>query len=312
MVQAQGTKESFLKYFFRNRALYVMLVPSIVILFILKYLPIFWNVIAFQDYRMGDGLMGIFTSPWVGLKHFKYIFFDSLDFWEIFKNTLVLGILNLVWGFPAPLILALLLNEVKILWFKKFTQTVVYLPYFISWVVLAGMVQLMLSPDGGVVNEAVKLFGGQPTAFLQQKEWWRTVFVISGIYKEAGYGTVIFLAALSSINSEMYESAMIDGAKRLQMIWHITLPSLIPTIVVLLILRVGALITVNFEQVLLLYNPMVYKVADVIQTYVYRTGIQTGRFSYATAINMFQSVIALVFVMVTNKIAKKYGEGGLW
>lgn len=309
---AKPDRIPLLQYMARNKVLYFMLLPSVILLFTLKYLPIFWNIIAFQDYQMADGLKGILTSPWVGLKHFRYAFFESLDFWLIFKNTVVLGGLQIFWGFPAPLILALLMNEIRVMWFKKLTQTIVYLPHFISWVVIAGMVQLMLSPDGGAVNAIIALFGGEPIAFLQQSSWWRSIFIASGIYKEVGFGTVIYLAALAGINEELYESAEIDGANRLKMIWYITLPSIVPTIIVLLILKVGSIISVNFEQVMLLYNPLVYDVSDVIQTYVYRTGIQAGRFSYATAINLFQSIIALTLVFATNKIARKSGEGGLW
>lgn len=308
----KSDSKSLLQYIIKNKALYLMLLPSIILLTTLKYLPIFWNVIAFQDYQMGDGLKGILTSPWVGFKHFNYAFFESLDFWLIFKNTLVLGALQIVWGFPAPLILAILMNEIRVTWFKKVTQTIVYLPHFISWVVIAGMVQLLLAPDGGAINTIIKSFGGEPIAFLQLNEWWRTVFISAGIYKEVGFGTVIYLAALAGVNEELYESAAIDGANRFKMITKITLPSIIPTIIVLLILRVGSIISINFEQVLLLYNSLVYDVSDVIQTYVYRTGIQAGRFSYATAINLFQSVIALTLVFATNKISKKFGEGGLW
>lgn len=305
-------KDSAIKHILRYKWLYIFLVPGIVYIFVFKYIPILWNIIAFEDYNIARGIVGLVSSKWVGFKHFQYLFFDSLDFWQVFRNTVLLTLYRLVWGFPVPIILALLLNEVRKLWFKKIAQTVVYLPYFISWVVIAGMVQLQLSPSDGAVNEFIKQLGLEPVAFLQKKEWFRTVIVAVTIYKEAGYASIIYLAALAGINIELYESAAIDGAKRLQLIRYITLPGILPTIIVVLILNVGSMLRGGFEQVLLLYNPLVYDVGDIIGTYVYRTGIQEGRFSYSTAIGLFESIIAITLVLVTNKLAKKYGEGGLW
>jgi len=241
----------------KNKWLYIFLLPGITFLFIFKYLPIFFNIIAFQDYNIASGIKGLFTSRWIGLENFKYIFLESGDFWKVFRNTFVLSIYRLAWGFPAPIILALLLNEVKRIRFKKITQTIVYLPYFISWVV------------------------------------------------------IIFMAALSGINEELYEAAGIDGAGRWKKILYITIPQLTPTIIVVFILQVGNVIKGGVDQVLLLYNPMVYEVGDIIGTYVYRTGIREGRFSYSTAIGLFESVIAITLMIITNKLAKKYSEGGI-
>ena len=305
-------KDLVLKDLKRNRWLYMFLVPGILFIFVFKYFPIIWNIIAFQDYNIADGISGIFTGKWVGFKHFKYLFFETYDFWQVFRNMALIALYRIVWGFPAPIILALLLNEVRRMWFKKLAQTIAYLPYFISWVVVAGMVQLILSPSEGAVNELIKMLGGEPVAFMQRKEWFRTILVSITIYKEIGYGTIIYLAALAGINSEQYESAVIDGAKRLQTIRYITIPGILPTMIVVLILQVGSILRGGFEQVLLLYSPVVYEVADIIPTYVYRTGIQMGRFSYSAAVGLFESVLAVSMILVTNKLAGKYGKGGLW
>jgi putative aldouronate transport system permease protein len=311
-IKYKHKKHPVLQDVIKNKWLYIFLIPGIVFLFIVKYLPIFYNVIAFQDYNVADGLKGIFTSKWIGFANFKYIFFESMDFWQVYKNTIILSVYRLVWGFPAPIILALLLNEVRKMWFKKLAQTLVYLPYFISWVVIAGMVQFMLSASGGAVNEFIKSLGKEPINFIISKDWFRTIIVAITIYKDVGYQSIIYLAALAGINEEQYESASIDGATRLKKIWYITLPGLMPTITVVLILQVGNIIRGGFEQVLLLLTPMVYDVGDIIGTYVYRTGIQEGRFSYSTAIGLFESLIAITLILITNKIAKRYGEGGLW
>lgn len=294
----------------KNKWLYIFLLPGITFLLIFKYLPIFFNIIAFQDYNIASGIKGLFTSRWVGLENFKYIFLESGDFWKVFRNTFVLSIYRLAWGFPAPIILALLLNEVKRIRFKKITQTIVYLPYFISWVVIAGMVQLLLAGDGAV-NEILKALGMEPIKFMISNNWFRTIVVASTIYKEIGYASIIFMAALSGINEELYEAAGIDGAGRWKKILYITIPQLTPTIIVVFILQVGNVIKGGVDQVLLLYNPMVYDVGDIIGTYVYRTGIREGRFSYSTAIGLFESVIAITLMIITNKLAKKYSEGGI-
>jgi putative aldouronate transport system permease protein len=236
----------------------------------------------------------------------------SPDFYLILKNSIVFSLYRLIWGFPFPIFIAVLLNEVKNIYFKKVSQTVLYLPYFISWVVLAGIIANFLSPNGGIINYVLKFFNVAPIAFLQKPEYFRTIIISAEIWKTAGWGTIIYLAAMTGINQEMYESAYIDGATRIQRIFYITIPSIIPTIIVLLVLNTGNILRNGFEQIFLLYNPMVYDVADVFETYTYRMGIQGGRFSFASSVGVFQSLVGFVLITITNFISKKYGEGGIY
>jgi putative aldouronate transport system permease protein len=250
-------------------------------------------------------------SAWVGLAQFRRLF-GSPDFYSILRNTLLLNVYALVFGFPVPIILAILLNEVRSTAFKRINQSILYLPYFISWVVLAGIFVQMLSPSTGVVNLILKAVGIQPIYFMASTFWWPITFVVSGIWQGAGWGSIIFLAAVSAIDPELYEAARIDGASKLQQIWHITLPGIKATIAILLILRMGSMMDIGFEHIYNLQNSAVTSVADVISTYVFRVGVRGAQFSYTTAIGLFQSVISLILVVSANKIVTLLGETSLF
>jgi len=303
-----NSNKSLWEYIFINKWLYIMLIPGMTLLLIFKYIPMYGIVIAFKDFNI---VKGIWQSPWVGLQNFIYLF-KSQDFYIILRNSILISLYRLLWGFPAPIILALLLNEVRHVRYKKTIQTILYLPHFISWVVIVGIVYNFLSPSTGIVNHIIKMFGKEPIAFLQKEEYFRSILVITDIWKEAGWGTIIYLAAITGIDESLYEAAIIDGATRLQRVRYITIPGIMSTIVVLLILRSGSILRNGFEQIFLMYSPLVYDVADVFETYTYRVGLQEGRFSYATAVGMFQSIVGLILIWMTNAFAKKYGEGGLW
>lgn len=278
---------------------------------IIKYIPMFGILIAFNDYNPAMGVRGFFTAKWIGFNHFE-VFFKSIYFKEIIWNTIVISLYKLIFGFPAPVLLALLLNELRIKWYKSTLQTLTYLPHFISWVVMAGMMFELLSVTTGEVNELLTAFGVEPINFLSSKEWFRTVLVASDIWKEIGWGAIIYLAALAGVDPQQYEAAVIDGANRLRQTWHVTLPGIAPAIVVIFILRLGYILDAGFEQIFLLYNPNVYKVADIIDTYVYREAFLNGRFGFATAVGLFKSIIALFLIVLANRLAKRLGHSGIY
>nr|WP_258525642.1 sugar ABC transporter permease [Paenibacillus sp. YN15] len=284
------------------------MIPGIVYFLAFKYAPMWGVVIAFQDYNVFAGITG---SEWIGLKHFIDMFHDA-DFFNIFRNTLLISLYKLVWGFPGPIILALLLNEVRHMSYKRLIQTLAYLPHFLSWIIVAGILNNILSPSTGIVNEVLGWFGLEPVFFLADPSWFRTVLVASDIWKEIGWGAIVYLAALAGIDPQLYEAATVDGANKWHQLRHITLPALLPTVVILFILRLGHVLDVGFEQVFVLYNPMVYGVADVIETYVYRVGLTQAQFSFSTAVGLFKSVIGLILVVASNKLAKKLGHDGIW
>ncbi|RAV16135.1 sugar ABC transporter permease [Paenibacillus contaminans] len=293
----------------RDKHLYLMLLPVVCFYFLFKYVPVAGEIIAFKNYRFADGVFG---SEWVGLKHFRMIF-ASPDFWRILRNTLVLNVYSLVFGFPVPIVLALLLNEVRRNWYKRIVQNMLYIPHFMSWAVLGSIVVAALSPSTGVVNLVLKkLTGGEAVYFMADSFWWPIAYTISGIWREAGWGTILYLAAMASIDPQLYEAAKIDGAGKLRQIWHITLPGIRGTIAILLILRMGQMMDVGLEQTLVLQNNSVLDVADVISTYVYRVGLQNMSYSYTTAIGLFQSVIGLILVLGVNRLIRVSGERGLW
>ncbi len=263
---------------------------------------------AFKDYQLFKGFS---ASPWVGLRYFE-IFFSNPDSYKIIRNTFLLGLYSLLWGFTPPLIFALILNEVRNNRFKGFVQTVSYIPHFISTVVLAGMVISVLSPRTGIINTVIESLGGQSINFLAEPGWFRTIYITSGIWQELGWASIIYIAALSGIDPSMYESSFLDGANKLQQVIYITIPSLAPTIITLLILNTGWILSVGFEKVFLLYNPAVYETADVIETYVYRIGINQGQFSYATAIGLSMSVASLFFIYGSNLLSRKFSDTKLW
>jgi putative aldouronate transport system permease protein len=296
------------KRLWKNKLLYVMVLPGIFYFIIFKYIPMFGLAIAFQDYKPFKGIGG---SDWVGFEHFKRLFTEP-DFLNILTNTLLLFGMNLLFFFPVPIILALMLNEVRFSFFKRTFQTLVYLPHFMSWVIIVSISFVMLTSDGGIVNELLVYFGFEKINFLLSPEWFRPTYIIQVIWREAGWGTIIYLAAIASVDPQLYEAARMDGAGRLRQVWHITLPAIRSVIIILLILKIGDVLELGFEHVYLLLNSMNRDVAEIIDTYVYTAGLRQGQFSYSTAIGFFKSFIGLVLVMLANKLAKKMGEEGVY
>jgi putative aldouronate transport system permease protein len=291
----------------RDWQLYSLAVLPLLFFVIFRYLPMLGNVIAFRHYDPGGALFGEY---WVGLHYFR-MFWSDPSFWHVFTNTLVIGGVTLLFAFPAPIVLALLLNEVRVKWLKRTVQTISYMPHFMSIVVVAGMIVEVTSVDG-LVNQAVKALGHAPIAFLQQAGWFRPIYVASEMWQTVGWGTILYLAALTTIDQQLYEQAKVDGASRWRQTWHVTLPGIRPTMVTLLILNIGTFMAVGFEKILLLYNPLTYSTADVISTYVYRVGIVSGSFSYAAAIGLFESVIGLILVFSANAISRRTVGASLW
>ncbi|TVY07725.1 ABC transporter permease [Paenibacillus cremeus] len=282
---------------------YVLLLPGIIYFFIFKYVPMGGVLIAFKDYKLAKGIL---ASDWVGIKWFAQLFADS-GFWNSFENTILISFYKLIFGFPAPIIMAILLNEIFNSTFKRIIQTIIYFPHFLSWVVLGGVLFTFLSPSSGFLSLI-----GLSTSPLTTPDQFRSLLVISGIWKEAGWGTIIYLAAIAGINPELFEAARIDGASRFHLMRHITLPSIFGTIVVLLILRTGQILSAGFDQIFILYNPVVYNVGDIIDTYVYRVGLTMGRFSFATAAGLFQSVAGLALLLFSNWLSKRFTDQALW
>lgn len=301
-------KMSFGKYFKKHYILYIFVLPALLYLLVFKYAPMYGVVLAFKEWNLSKGIMG---SEWIGFSNFEYLF-NSKNFIQVFKNSISISLLRLAWGFPVPILLALLLNEVRAISYKRSVQTLLYLPHFISWVVITGIVFNFTNTSSGVINVIIKKFGGDPISFLQSPKHFRGVLVIMEIWKTSGWGTIVFLSAMAAIDPSLYEAAYMDGANRFQRIRYITLPSISSVIVILLILRTGRMLNNGFEQIFLLYNPLVYEVADVFETFTYRVGIREGRFSFATAVGIFQSVVGLILISVTNFLSRKFGEGGLW
>jgi len=293
--------------FKQNIPLLIMFIPVLFFYAIFKYLPMGGLVIAFKDYNFADGVFG---SPWVGLKNFQMLFTGSNTV-NIIRNTFVLSILRIIFGFPAPIILAILLNEVRKSWFKKSIQTIIYMPHFFSWVIIGGIITNIFSQESGIINQFVKMIYGQPYPFMFKPLSWITIFIGSGIWKEAGFGTIIYLAALTGIDPSLYEATAIDGANKWKQIWHVTLPGIKPTIATLFILSTGRVMEVGFDHVFMLQNSAVNNIADVISTYIYRVGLQGAKFSITTAMGMFESLVGLVLVLFSNWIARKSGES-LW
>lgn len=303
----QVQQESLGRHIKREWKLYAFMLIPIIYFIIFKYLPLIGNVIAFRTYRGGPNILG---TEWVGLRYFKQFFSDKA-FWRAFRNTLTLSFSYLLARFPLTIIFALLINEIQRMRFKKVVQTVSYLPHFVSMVILAGMIKEVLATNGPVNNFIVRM-GGDAIPFLSLPEWFPTIYVVSGVWQGLGWGTILYLAAMAGINTELYEAARVDGANRFRQAWHVTLPGILPTITTILILDIGGLMGSNFEKVLLLYSPLTYETADVISTYVYRMGIGGGQFSYATAVGLFEGLIGLVLVLTANTVSKKVTENALW
>lgn len=289
------------------KELYIMLLPAILTYIVFSYGPMYGVILAFKDYWASKG---IWASPWVGFDNFRTIF-GLAKFWDVFRNTFVINIYRLIFGFPAPLILALLINEVRSMKYKRIVQTVVYLPHFISWVVISGIIFALFSNDG-IVNNILAELGAQKVNFLSNTKTFVPMVVISNIWKEIGWGTIVYLAAISGISPEFYEAAIVDGANRFKQVIYITIPCLVPTIVVLLIMKLGGIMSGGFDQIFNMYNEAVYDVGDIIDTYVYRIGLSEGKFSLATAVGLFLNLINMFMLVAGNVISKKISGTGLY
>lgn len=296
------------KYFIKCWQFHVIMLIPLLYFIIFCYVPMYGITLAFKEFSFAKGISG---SKWVGLKYFIE-FFNSFYFWRLVKNTVLLGIYSVVFGFPVPIIFALALNELKVQWFKKLTQTISYFPYFISTVVVVGIMYNFLSISDGLINQLLDKMGFDTIDFIGSVKWFRTLYIGSSIWQGFGFGSILYLTAITGINPELYQSLEMDGGNRWHKIMHITLPGIRPTIVILLILSMGGVFSVGFEKIILMYSPGIYETSDVIQTYVYRKGILEGGFSFATAIGFFNSVINFLLLLVFNTISRKIGETSLW
>lgn len=307
-VKSAGSTEPLFRYMKRHKWMYLLMLPGIIYFIIFKYVPMAGLVISFQNY---SPYLGILESEWVGLENFK-TFFMNPDFKMLLVNTFSIAILNLVFFFPMPILLALLLNEIKNKLVKKSIQTMIYIPHFISMVIVASITFTLLNTESGIINQIVYALTGEKLEFLADPKYFRWIIVIQNIWKETGWGMIIFLAALAGVDTQLYEAAQVDGAGKLRQMWHITLPAIKSTIIIMLIMKVGTLLNTGFEQIFLMKNSLNSSVAEVFDTYVYTLGITQGAFSYSTAVGMFKSVVATIMVVTTNWICKKCGETGLY
>ncbi|TVY07585.1 ABC transporter permease [Paenibacillus cremeus] len=299
--------KSWKRTYQNEKYLYVLALPGLLFFILFKYVPLWGLSLAFTEY---SPYVGLLKSQWVGLKHFES-FFSNPDFWMLLRNTLAISFLNIIFFFPMPIILALLLNEVRSTAYKKWVQTAIYLPHFLSWVVIVGICFLTIS-GSGIINKLIVDAGGKAIPFLTNADYFWGMLTLQTIWKESGWGTIVFLAALAGINPELYEAARMDGANRWRQTIHVTLPGIKTTIVILLILRLGQVLDTGFEHIYLMSSSAVTEVADVFDTYVYRVGIQSGRFSFATAVGIFKSIVGLILVVGANRLAKKFGEEGVY
>jgi putative aldouronate transport system permease protein len=291
-----------------NKILYLMILPGILYFVIFKYLPMAGLVIAFQDYQP---YLGVLESPWVGMKHFVRLFTEP-TFYMLLKNTLILFGLNIFIFFPLPIILSLMLNEVRNRYFKAGIQTLIYIPHFMSWVIIVSISYVFLNVDGGIINELLASLGFNKISFLTSPDWTRTIYIGQVIWKELGWSTIIYLAAITAVDTQLYEAAEIDGAGRLRKTWHVTLPAIRPVIIVLLILKIGSTLDLGFEHVYLLLNSLNRQVAEIFDTYIYTAGLRNGQLSFSTAVGLFKGLVGLVLVIMANKLAKKFGEDGVY
>ncbi len=302
--QTAGEFRKYVKY----KGLVFLFLPGIIYYLVFHYAPMYGVIIAFKDYKFSLGILG---SHWVGWEHFDRMF-RTESFLFALRNTFLISMYKLVFGFPAPIVLALLLNEVVHERFKKTIQTISYLPHFVSWVILAGLFTQILSPSQGIVNFAIRQLGGKPVYFLADPRWFRSVLVATSIFQQIGWGSIIYIATLAGVNPEYYEAARMDGANRWQQAIHVTLPALTPVITIMLILAIGRLVNDEFDQIFNLYNPAVYSVGDVIQTYTYRAGLVDMNYSYAAAVGLFKNLFALVLIVGANGVTKRINEYGIW
>ncbi len=303
-----GKRKNLFKGLKQTKFLQLMLLPGLIYYIIFQYVPMYGVIIAFKDYSIRKGIMG---SPWVGLDNFMS-FFQHPFFERLLANTVLLNVYNLLWSFPVPILFALMLNELRSYRYKKIVQTVSYLPHFLSTVSIVGILFLILSPETGFVNKVINVFGGESIYFMAEVKWFRTIFIGSSIWQNFGWDAIIYLAALTAVNPELYEAARIDGASRLRQIWHITLPAIKGTVTIMLILRMGQMMSGGADKALLMQTPVTYEVSDVISTYVYRRGLISAEYSLGTAIDFFNSVINISLLLIANKISKKLTDSGLF
>lgn len=296
------------RQYWKYRYLMLLLIPSVIVLIIFKYVPMYGVTIAFKDFKLRKGIMG---SPWVGFDVFEKVFSMPV-FWTAFKNTAILGIMNLIIGFPLPILLALLLNEIQNERYKKVLQTISYLPHFVSWITLSGLFIQLLSPSTGPVASLFRLVGAEPYYFMGEVSTFRWVLVATNAWKGVGWGSIVYLAALSGVDQEMYEAALIDGANRFQRIWYITIPSILPTVTIMLILRAGSILADNFDQIYNMSNAAMYEVANVLGVYTYELGLKNLRYSESTAVSLFLNVISFGLVMLTNFVSNRVNDYGIW
>lgn len=313
---AQLGHNTWRKAFMQHYWLYILMIPGILYMLIFNYTPMAGLVMAFEDFSPYNGdtaIQALFGSPFAGLKYFEKLF-TGPDFWRLLRNTLAISLANLIFAFPAPIILALLLNELRCKWFKRFSQTLVYIPHFVSIVIVAALTyQLFSTTDGVAYHMLVQVFGKQNAPdIMSDPKLFSTMIVGQNLWKETGYGTIIYLAALSSVDTQLYEAAKIDGAGRWQLMWHVTLPAIRGTIILMLIMKIGSLLNTGYEQIFLMQNAMNRSVSDVFDTYIYTKGIVNGQYSLATAAGLFKSIVSMVMVVGANKIAKLFGESGLY
>jgi putative aldouronate transport system permease protein len=304
----KNSKKTFWPLVRKNYDLYLLLIPGIVFVILIRYMPMYGLVTAFQDYNI---FRGVTQSPFVGMKHFNAIF-GSQKFYEVLRNTIVISFGKILVSFPLSILIALMLNELRLVICKRLFQTILYLPHFLSWVIVSGLVISATSPSTGIINEIINRLGGNTIAFLMDTVWFPWILILSETWKETGYGAIVFLAALSGINQELYEATAVDGAGKIKQIIHITIPGILSTIILMFVLKLGGILNANTEQVLLLYNPTVYKTGDVLGTYIYRTGVALSNYSYATAIGFFESLVGLGLVMIGNIVSRKAYGRSVW
>ncbi len=307
-VVARQRRRHLFRDLYRGKLLYLMLLPGLAYFIVYRYIPMYGVTIAFRDFRITRGITG---SPWVGLTVFRSVF-NAPFFWQVFRNTVIISFYKVFLAFPAPIILALMMNEIRSQWYKRTVQTIMYLPHFLSWVVAAHLILVFMGPHTGVFSRLYLELTGVRFEALVSPRSFRGLLVVTEIWKTAGWGTIIYLAALSSIDPTLYEAAIIDGARKHQQIRYVTIPSIMPVIVIMFILRVGQILDAGFEQVFVLQNPLVYEVSEILDTYVYKTAFQQGRYAFGAAVGLFKSSIGLVLVATTNYLARRFGQEGMW
>ncbi|MHA6482697.1 ABC transporter permease [Paenibacillus sp. strain BS8-2] len=305
---ATASHGSLLARIVQHRSIYLLVLPGVLFFIVFKFAPLWGLLIAFKDY---NPFLGFWDSPWVGFSHFTELFADK-NFYVMLRNTFAINVIALVFHFPLPILLALMLNEIRHEAFKRFHQSVVYMPHFLSWVVVSSLTFFILSVDVGVINKIITATGNESISFLSQPNYFWGILTAQNMWKEAGWGTIIFLAAMAGVDPQRYEAAVIDGASRMRQIWHITLPAIRPTIIILLILRLGSMADIGFEQVLLMINPLVLSVGEVFDTYAYTHGILQGQVSIGVTVGMFKGVVGLVLIVLSNYIVKKLGHEGIY